>query len=111
MSEFFNLAEIGQMWHLAAETGDAPSRSAIEAAGEYPAGDFWGSVVEYLLATNLNVDRDVIEIDPDAQGLFIYSTEREALEQIKVRLDMLATDPNAMTELINAATASGFIFD
>lgn len=110
---FFDVYPVGEKWHLGAETGQVPTRLAIEAADEYPAGDFWGSIVEYLFQNEpaLAGKRDPIEIDPDAQGLYVYGPEEDVIVRVQTLLEPLATDPASMTAFIETATATGFIFD
>lgn len=110
---FFEIEFLNGRWSLGAEVGEVPTMAAIETAGEYPWGDFWGSVVEYLFQVDpqLAGKRDTVEIDPDSQGLYVYGTDEEAVVRVQKLLEPLATDPEAMTDFIRAATATGFIFD
>ncbi len=110
---FFTIEFLNDRWSLGAEVGEVPTMAAIEAAGEYPWGDFWGSVVEYLFQTDpqLAGKRDTVEIDPDTQGLYVYGTDEQTVIRVQELLEPLATDPDEMAGFITNVTATGFIFD
>lgn len=98
---------------LCLDAGSTAVDEAIEKLGHEPNGYFWEGVANWLLEKDeaIKAIKGRFNFDPEG-GMFVaYGTDKEALNQLGVRLALLANDVDATTALVKAADEAGHLFD
>lgn len=94
--------------YLVAGTTDVDD--VISELGHEPNGVFWEGIVELLVMTEAPALDGRFSPDSEAGAFLAYSSDRNALDDLAVRLRNLAADGDRMRQLVEHAKTRGFEF-
>lgn len=96
---------------LMLNAGSTDVDDVIEELGHEPNGYFWEGIAQLLVSAEA----------PALEGRFYYSseggmfcavgTDRDALDELAIRMSAVATDAERMRKMVTSAEADGFEFD
>ncbi|SYZ34676.1 Imm51 family immunity protein [Propionibacterium australiense] len=71
--------------------------------GAEGSGYDWAALTRVLIDERAPELVDLVELDPDAQELLVFSTDMKALKKLKILLEQLANDPSQARSLFSRA--------
>ncbi|WP_416903052.1 Imm51 family immunity protein [Micromonospora echinospora] len=98
-------------YSLLLNAGTTPVDGLVEELGHEPNGYFWEGVARLLVSTEAPALDGRFSYDPEGGMFCAYGADRNALEELAVRMAAVATDGERMRQVIAAAEANGFEFD
>ncbi|MEU1616190.1 Imm51 family immunity protein [Streptomyces sp. NPDC005722] len=83
----------------------------VEELGHEPNGYFWEGIAQLLVSTEAPTLEGRFSFDPEGDTFCAYGADREALEELAVRMTAVAADAGRVRQLIMLAQTNGFEFD
>ncbi|MER7589611.1 Imm51 family immunity protein [Micromonospora sp. NPDC127501] len=100
-----------EQYSLLLEAGTTPVDDLIRELGHEPNGYFWEGVAQLLVSTEAQTLEGRFDYDSEAGMFCADGTDRSALEELAVQMNVVVTDGERLRRLVLEAKASGFEFD
>lgn len=98
-------------YSLLLEAGTTDVDDVVEELGHEPNGYFWEGIAQLLVSAEAPTLEGRFSYDPERGMFCAYGADRDALEELAVRMTAVAADADRVRQLIMLAQTNGFEFD
>ncbi|MGS2620068.1 Imm51 family immunity protein [Micromonospora sp. LZ34] len=98
-------------YYLTLDAGTTDVDDVVEELGHEPNGYFWEGIAQLIVTNEAPGLAGRFSYDPEGGMFCAHGSDRDALEELAIRMTAVATDAQRVRRLVALAEATGFEFD